>query len=105
MKQPGRFPLTHDEVEALIPKLEKDLSEIEAEQEDARPLPAMTAEESKDRLLRLIGLATTRPLTRSEGFLCGQLLACYEMAIRAEMLGKKGRYYVIGEGDIADLLR
>jgi hypothetical protein len=100
----GRFPLTHDEVEALIPILEEDLAAIEAEHEDARPLPAMTAEESKGRLLRLIGVATTRPLTRSEDFLCGQLLACYAMAIRAEMLGKKGRYFVVSEDDIADLL-
>ena len=101
----GRFPLTQDEVEALIPKLEADLAEIEAEQEDARPLPAMTLSESQDRLLRLIGAATTRPLTGSEQFIAGQLLACYRMAVQAEMLGKKGRYFVIGEDDIAEFIK
>jgi hypothetical protein len=34
----------------------------------------------------------------------GQLLACFEQAIRAEMLGKKGRYFVMSEDQINGMM-
>lgn len=45
-------------------------------------------------------LATMRMLTEAEAFIGGQLLAQFQHATRATMLGKKGRYYVISEEEI-----
>lgn len=66
----------------------------------ARPLPPLTAEECLAHLDGLIELAGTRPLTRDEQFLLGQLHSQLRQAVRAEMLGKQGRYYVISEADL-----
>lgn len=80
-----------------------EATEAAAEQE-VRPLSPMTVDEALDYLVRLIELASGRPLSERESILHGQLLACYEMAIRAEMLGKKGRYYVLSEDKIKAMM-
>lgn len=33
----------------------------------------------------------------------GQAVSCFEQAVRAEMLGKRGRYFMISEDDIEKL--
>ena len=82
-------------------RLQERIDRTEAEHPDVRPLPPMTLNEAKELLLAVAEAATARPLTDDEGFLHGQLVAAFGMAVRAETLGRPGRYYVISEEDIA----
>lgn len=101
-----RIPWTHEELQGLIPKLDKKLSEVEAEQEEEiKPLPPMTTTECLDFFWRFMDIAAERPLTQRECFIHGQLLAIYQQAVLAESMGKKGRYYVIPEESIAKLVK
>lgn len=95
-----RSPWTHEQIQELLPKLKSNLQEMEAEDPDIRPLPPMTVAEAKDYFFRLFDVASTRSLNPSECFIMGQLLSVFEQAVRAESLGKKGRYFVISEDDI-----
>ena len=100
------LPWTHEQIQALLPKLEKSLKETEASQEEeVRGLPAMTKEEAKDYIFRIMDYAAERPLTQREIFIHGQLLCCFEMAVMAETLGKKGRYFVVSEEHINKLMQ
>jgi hypothetical protein len=98
-------PYTHEELADLKSKLTAHLTDVEQEFPDARPLPAMTEEEAGELLITLVQTSTTRTLTREEVFLMGQLLTTYRMAIEARMLGRKGRYFVVGEKDIERMRR
>lgn len=89
----------------MIPKLEKSIEDIAAGQpHEVRGLPPMTVEECENYFYGLMDLAAERPLTEAECFIHGQLMCCYRMAIKAEMLGKKGRYFVFSEEDIRNKL-
>lgn len=100
-------PWTRAEVDAILPKLKASMEECcVGHEHEVKPLPPMTTHESRDYLLRLMDIAAKRPLTFAECFLHGQLLAVYEHAVKAEMLGKKGqRYFVISEDQINERLR
>lgn len=94
------LPWTREEIHNLLPKLKEELKEIQ-EKYDCRPLPPMTVEEARDFILRLHTEAESRLLTKAETMLLSQLLAAYEMAVKAEVLGMKGgRYFVVSEDDI-----
>jgi len=100
---------TRTELEALLPKLQsslrRDEEEAAAQGADLRGLPPMTKDEARHYIERLSDLAMERRLSLTEAMLFGGLLASFEMAVKAEMLGKKGaRYYVIEESQIADML-
>lgn len=98
-----RRPYTHAELEAMTRHVEARLAATEASHPAARPLPPLTLDETLDHLSGLIGLAGTRPLTPAEQFLMGQLHQQLRQATRAEMLGYRGRYYVLSEADLARL--
>ncbi len=102
-----RVPWTRDEIEALIPKIEKSLHDAESGRGgNVKPMPPMTADECTDLMQRLLDSAATRPLSLDECFMFGQLLSCYRQAIQAEMLtGKNGRYFVMSENDINSFLK
>jgi len=98
------IPWTREELQALIPKLKQEMADIEAEEpHEIRPLPPMTREEVMDYFYSLMDIAATRPLTSAECFIHGQLLCNYQHAVRAELLGKKGRYFVVSEDEIEKL--
>ena len=101
----GRMPWTQEELDAFLPKLKKEIEQAEADYEDVKPLPPMTVEECADYLLRLIDRAKTRTLNESECFFHGQLLSVFQQAVRAETLGKKGRFFVISEADINRMMK
>lgn len=87
-------------------RIEERMAECEATQQDEiKGLPKMSVEECKEYFFRLLNLASMRPLTQRECFLHGQFLSQFRMAVQAEMLGKKGRYYVIDEADVVKLLK
>lgn len=90
-----RPPYTHEELGELKSKLAAHLRDVEEEFPDARPLPAMTEEESGDLLVTLVQTSVTRTLSQAEVFMVGQLLSNYRMAIEARMLGRRGRYFVV----------
>ena len=96
----GRLPYSLAELRAMIPRLEAGLAEIESEFPNARPVPPLAADEVLELLHGLMGAAASRSLTRDEIFLHGQLLCSYKMAVQAETLGKKGRYFVVSEEDL-----
>jgi hypothetical protein len=98
------LPWTHEELVALRARLIEEMSEIEDDHPDIRPLPPMTKAESLGLMDALWQTSTIRPLTCDEAFMSGQLLACFEQAIRAEMLGKKGRYFVMSEDQINGMM-
>ena len=104
----NRVPYSLDELRARIPSLKGKIEAHERDEaslgNDVRPCGPLTVAEARDLLLDLAGLAEERPLTRSELHLHGQLLCVYEQAVRAEMLGKKGRYFVIPESSLRNLL-
>lgn len=101
-----KLPWTREELDQLIPKIEAQISEIEDTRDGpVKPLPVMTLEECMRFFLRMLDVAKRRALSDDECFLMGQLLACYRMAVRADMLGKQGRFYVVAEDDIAALMR
>jgi len=100
-----RVPWTHEQLQALIPKVEADLKRVEDEEGgDVKPVPPLTKDECLEYFWRLMDSAAQRALTKQEIFIHGQLLAQYEQSILAERLGKKGRYYVIPEDQIMGLL-
>lgn len=104
-----KLPWTQEELDQLLPKVKKDLEkkieETEAEQEEpVKPLPPMTKQEALDFLWRLIETTGERTLTSRERFIFSQLLAIFEQAILAERLGKKGRFYVVSEEHIMNLM-
>lgn len=73
-------------------------SDIVGEHPEAKGLPPMTDDEARELLQHLLGVAEKRALSFEEGFLAGQLVASFEMAVRATALtGRKGRYWVISE--------
>ncbi len=93
---------THEELATLRRDLKEKLDRTEFENPGVRPLPPMGEDEAKDLLLDLTWTQTERVLTEAEGFLVGQLLAAYRMAIEARMLGRRGdRYFVVSETDLA----
>ena len=101
----NRIPWSREELNRLIPHVEKRLAEAEASQEEeVRPVGPLTHEEARDLLVRLADLALTRPLTLRECFMHGQLLAAYEQACYAKYLGLKGRFYVIPESKVQDMI-
>ena len=92
---------THEELGRMKRQVDESINEFEAENPNARPLPPLSEQESKDYLFSMFDLATERPLTIDEAGLAGQFLCCFRMAIEARMLGKpKGRYFVISEADL-----
>lgn len=97
-------PWTHAELADLRARLRAEIADVEADEPDIRPLPAMTREEALLLLSTIGTAATTRPLTRAESAISGQLLCCFEHAVRAEMLGKRGRYFVVAESEIDRLV-
>ena len=101
----ARIPWTREELNALIPKIAQDLDKIEIDQGgNIKPLPPMTLAECGDLFSRLLDIAATRTLTNDECFMHGQLLSCYRHAVQAEMLGRKGRYFVVSEDEITSLM-
>jgi hypothetical protein len=98
-----RISWTLQELEQLLPKLDKELSKIEAvEEEEVKPLLFMDKQECMDYFFRLMNIAAIRPLTSRECFIHGQLLCVFEMSVMAEALGKKGHYFVIHEDEILE---
>jgi len=98
-------PWTHEEIRAMMRKLDASLKRAEAEEPHARPLPPMTEEECREAMFGLLDVAAGRVLTHPERFLFGQLLSQYRQAVQASMLGRRGRYYVMSEEDIARLTK
>jgi len=95
---------THEELARMKRRLENSINDYEADNANARPLPPLSEQESKERLLSMFDLATERPLTRDESGLAGQFLACFCQAVEARMLGRpKGRYFVISEADLKSM--
>jgi hypothetical protein len=96
-------PWTFEELRKLVPELRREMEAIEAEYEEgeARPVPPLTVEETRDFILRLVDVAQDRALTKQEVLLHGQLICQLEGAVRAKTLGKSGRYYCISEDEFA----
>jgi hypothetical protein len=101
----SRTPWTLDEVREFLPVLKQRVEEHEAMDENIRPLPPMNGEECEEMFFRISELALERPLTLAEHCLLGQVMANYRFAIRAETLGKKGRYFVLSEDDITKMMQ
>jgi hypothetical protein len=94
-------PYSREDLAAMKNRLEEELSGVERQYPEARPLPPMGEEETRALLIDLMEVAVARMLTEDEGFFFGQLLAAYRMAIEARMLGRPaGRYYVISEAEL-----
>lgn len=72
---------------------------------DAKPLPPMTVDEARDWIGLILTIAEQWPLTPSEAHLHGQLLCIFMHAVRAETLGRRGRYFVIHESEVAERVR
>jgi hypothetical protein len=101
MKQPW----THEELADLRSRVERRLEDTETEHANARPLPPLSEDEAHELLDSIIDLAAQRALTLDDCFLFGQTLCCYRMSIEARMLGRKGRYLVLSEEDIARIAK
>ncbi len=96
-----RLPYTHEELVQMRDRLRESLARTERENPGARPLPPLGEDEARELLLALGETAETRVLTADEGFLAGQFLAAYRMAIEARMLGRRGdRYFVVSESEL-----
>lgn len=95
-----RDMLSQEEVDQLLPRLAAAIERVEADDPTARALPPMTVGECLERFYGLMDTAATRPLTLEECRLHGQLLSVYMQAVRAEVLGRKGRYFVMSEEDL-----
>ena len=100
-----RIPWTHEELQAMIPKVAAELQEIESQQPGIKPIPPLAKQECMEYLYGLLDIASRRALTKEECCLLCQLMAQFEQAILAERLGKKGRFYVIPEDEIMKLAR
>lgn len=99
------LPWTHEELQALLPKLKQEMADIEVNEPHIRPLPPMSLDEVMNYFDSLMDIAAERPLKPEECCIHGQLLCNYRHAIRAELLGKRGRYFVVGEEEIDKLVK
>jgi hypothetical protein len=103
--RPDVRPYTYEELAAMRKTLDGEIQEIVGEFPGARPLPPLSEDEAHRLLFGLLSVAMDRRLTRAEGFLGGQLIAAYQMGIRAAMLGRPNeRYFVFSQDDI-EMLR
>ena len=104
----NRVPWTRAELDELIPparaRIDAAMAADEAEFGEIKPVGPMTHDECLDYFSRLLDVAQQRPLTGKECFLFGQLFQCFKQAVQAEMLGKKGRYYVVSAEQLAKVL-
>jgi hypothetical protein len=98
-------PYSHEELTDLRRRLGTRIEEHERENPNIRPLPPMTVEEAKEFILAFADAAATRVLTTDEVTLIGQGLAVYKMAVEAEMLKRKGRYFVLSEEDLERMMK
>jgi hypothetical protein len=103
-------PWTMDELRRVIPHLETRLEENQArcqaeEGFTPRPLPPMSTEECLDLFSRLLDRARAGPLAAADRFLFEQCLSAYQMAVRAETLGKSGRWFVFSEADFNQVVK
>jgi len=96
-------PYTIEDLRRLLPRLKDQVQQMATP--DARPLPKMTVDECMEMHCRLMDIAGERALTTEECFLHGQLMCQYKQAVTAEVLGKKGRYYVVSEDNIAEMVQ
>jgi hypothetical protein len=96
---------TQAELDELLPSLDARIATIESLSPNFRPLPPMTVEEALGRFAALFDIAGKRPLTDDERFLGEQLLSVFAMAVRAETLGKKGRYFCMSQEQVEMELR
>ena len=103
-----RRPWTQQQLDEMLPKIEKELDNLENEfEKEIKPVGPLTETEAIDYLMRLMDIAAVRPLTPEECFLHGQLLNVFKQAVQAETLGYKkagGRYFVMSEGDINNIM-
>lgn len=108
MHKDERIPWTHNELQSMIPKIEARLEEAEAEAKEEgttlKPLPPLTEQECLEYFWRLMDSASQRPLTLEECGLHGQLLSQFQQSVMARCLGKKGRYYVISEDNVLEMM-
>lgn len=100
-----RTPWTQEQLDGFLSKLETEIVRVEDENPNARPLPPMTVDECKGFFGRLLDIAHARALDAEECLLMGQLLAVFQFAVRAETLGKKGRFFVMSEEDVNNILQ
>ena len=99
-------PFTVDELKLIFAKSKTMLEDEEKEHDfELRAIPPLTKQEVIDLIFNLVGLSADRPLTSQERFIHGQLLAQFEQAVTAEVLGYKGRYYVTSEDKIRETLK
>ena len=99
-------PWTFEELKALIPKIEAEMTRQEEEiGHEVKPLPPMTQDECMEMFVRLMDAAHARPLNKQECFLHGQLMSAYRQAVMAEMLGKdkNERYIVVSETQLSQM--
>lgn len=101
----NRLPWTHEQIDELIPRVKQHLADQEANDPELRPLPPMTVDECKEYFFRFVDIASTRPLDEKESGILGQLLSVFQFAVRAETLGKKGRFFIISEDDINKMMK
>jgi hypothetical protein len=99
-----RLPWTLEELSSIQQRLGESMARTEESDPDIRPLPPMTEEETKEMLLAFFETATIRTLTADEATMCGQLLCNFRMAVRAAMAGRKGRYFIFGEDELARMM-
>jgi hypothetical protein len=86
MARNQKLPWTREEIDRLKESLRREITEIEGEFPDAKPLPPMSIEECMELFSALMDSAHERPLTREECLLHGQLLCVFQMAVRADTL-------------------
>jgi hypothetical protein len=99
-----RTPWTHEQINEFLPNLKTDLAKQEKANPNIRPLPPMTVEECRDFFFRLMSLASSRAITHDECCIMGQLLSVFQSAVRAEALGHKGRFFVVSEEDVNQMI-
>lgn len=97
---------TLEELRALVPKLDAELREMEAEQPfNVKPIGPLTRDEAHELLIALLDQAERGALTPEQGFVGGQLLAVFEQAVIAQTLGRHGRYMVVSEAELDEFMR
>lgn len=95
-----RAEWTYEELEAMKAGLLEGIERTERENPNIRPLPPLEEGEARSLLQTLAETATYRLLTVDEEFLVGQLLSVFRMAVIADAMGKKGRYFVVSREDM-----
>ena len=98
-----RSPYSHQELADMNASLKAQIEQTEQEHPEVRALPPMSEPEARELLMSWIATARHRQITEGEAFLMEQLLSAFGMACRAEVLGYKGRYYVISEDRLIEL--